>query len=318
MTTPLRRTDLARALMISGVLALGACSSDDDDETTPDTMTPDAMEPGTTDPGTGEPGTMEPDTMDPPEGSTTIEVMLSPLQEVPPVTGAEGAGGSGTLVVDTDTGTISATVTPTGLTGPAQAAHIHQAMAGMNGGVIVPLEDPDEDGTFTVPESDRTLEPAELEALAAGGLYFNVHTEANMDGEVRGQIIPEGVSFFVVEASGDQEVAEPPVVTDASGTGVITIQADGATTATLFTRGIGGEEDDKAAHVHRGASDENGDVIIGLERADDADTPADLDVWRSPEGASLDAESRAGGLYFNAHSTDHPGGEVRAQIKDAD
>ena len=292
MTTPFRRTTLAHALMISGVLVLGACSSDDDDD-----------------------GDTTPDTPDPADGSTTYEVTLSPLQQVPPLTDVE-AGGDATLVVDMDTGMISAEVTPSDLSGPAQAAHIHQAMGGMNGDVIVPLEDPDADGTWTVPESDNMLEPAELEALAMGGLYFNVHTEANSDGEVRGQIIPEGVFFNVVEASGEQEVE--PVTTDASGVGVITIQADGATTATLFTVGIGGAEADEAAHIHRGVTGENGDVIIALEQGDDGESAGELDVWRTPEGATLDTESRAGGLYFNAHSTDNPDGEVRAQIKDAD
>ena len=63
-----------------------------------------------------------------------IKVTLSGANEVPPVT--TSAAGSGTITVGDD-GAVSGSVMTTGVAGTA--AHIHEAAAGKNGPVIVPL-----------------------------------------------------------------------------------------------------------------------------------------------------------------------------------
>jgi hypothetical protein len=67
-------------------------------------------------------------------------------------------------------------------------AHIHQAAAGQNGPVIIPMTRTAE-GTWTIPAGAK-LTDAQYEAFKAGNLYVNVHTDANKGGEVRGQIKP--------------------------------------------------------------------------------------------------------------------------------
>ena len=68
----------------------------------------------------------------------------------------------------------------------ATAAHIHQAAAGVSGPVIVPLAETSP-GVWSVP-AGITLTEAQVDALNAGGLYFNAHTVINPGGEIRGQI----------------------------------------------------------------------------------------------------------------------------------
>jgi hypothetical protein len=109
-----------------------------------------------------------------------INVKLSGASEVPPVT--TSGSGSGKITVGDD-GSVSGSVTTTGV--PGMAAHIHMGAAGTNGPVIVPLT---KDGdTYKVPAGAK-LTPDQLKAFKAGELYVNVHTAQNKGGEVRGQL----------------------------------------------------------------------------------------------------------------------------------
>jgi CHRD domain len=110
-------------------------------------------------------------------------VTLSGSQEIPPVN-SSGAG-SGTIQVAADK-SVSGSVVTTGMVGTA--AHIHQAPAGQNGPVIIPLTKTN-DTTWSVPAGAR-LTDAQYDAYRAGNLYVNVHSDANKGGEIRGQLKP--------------------------------------------------------------------------------------------------------------------------------
>ena len=115
-------------------------------------------------------------------GSGAIKVSLSGSEQVP-AANTEGKG-SGSFRVAED-GTISGSVTTEGVRGTM--AHIHQAAKGQNGPVIVPLTKSGD--TYSVPEG-RKLTPAQLDALKAGNLYVNVHSDRYKGGEVRAQLQP--------------------------------------------------------------------------------------------------------------------------------
>jgi hypothetical protein len=109
-----------------------------------------------------------------------------------------------------------------------------------------------------------------------------------------------------LKLSGAQEV--PPVTTDATGTGSITVGDDRSVSGT-FKLENGSQM--TAAHIHEGAVGANGPVIIPLRKVAD-------NQWEVPPGAKLsDAQYeayKAGRLYVNFHSAKHKGGEIRAQI----
>jgi len=111
------------------------------------------------------------------------KVALSGSQEVPPVT--TSATGSGTITVAADQ-SISGSVKTTGVKGTA--AHIHLAAPGTNGEVIIPLTKVGEDGWTVGPGAK--LQDAHYQAFKDGRLYVNVHSAANPNGEIRGQIKP--------------------------------------------------------------------------------------------------------------------------------
>ena len=87
---------------------------------------------------------------------------------------------------DTSTKQLSYTANYTGLTGNATMAHFHgPADPGKNAPVVVPVQ-----GSVASPiKGTATLTDAQAEELLTGKLYFNVHTEANKGGEIRGQVI---------------------------------------------------------------------------------------------------------------------------------
>ncbi len=101
------------------------------------------------------------------------------------LSGGTKATGSGTIMIGND-GAVSGTVMTKDIAGTA--AHIHEAAAGKNGGVIVPMtKSGDSDWTFA---AGAKLTEAQMAALKAGNLYVNVHTAGNPGGEIRGQLKP--------------------------------------------------------------------------------------------------------------------------------
>ena len=112
-----------------------------------------------------------------------ITVTLSGQNEIPPAT--TSATGTGTLTVGPDK-SVSGKVTISGMA--ATVAHIHEAAAGANGAIIIPLTKAS-DNVWVVPAGAR-LTDAQFESFKAGKLYFNIHSEAHKSGEIRGQIKP--------------------------------------------------------------------------------------------------------------------------------
>jgi hypothetical protein len=107
---------------------------------------------------------------------------LSGASEVPPVVGT--GTGSATVNFDTATKQVTFSVTYTGLSGPAKAAHIHcGAAAGANAGVAVKF-----DSAASPISGSATLTDAQVADLEAGKCYVNIHTEANGGGELRAQL----------------------------------------------------------------------------------------------------------------------------------
>lgn len=114
----------------------------------------------------------------------TFTAELKASSEVPP--NPSTAAGSVTATFDTATKVLSWKGTIAGLTGTATMAHFHgPAEPGKNAGVMVPSPGVTA-GAF---EGQATLNDAQVTALMAGQMYFNIHTAQNPGGEVRGQVV---------------------------------------------------------------------------------------------------------------------------------
>ena len=231
-----------------------------------------------------------------PSQLTSKTASLNGAQETPAVTTA--AIGSGSFTIDMGSGAIEGTVFTSNISG--QAAHIHEGPVGVASPIIVTLEKGD-GGTWRVP-AGTMLTPSQVDSLKNGNLYVNVHTAANPNGEIRGQI---GRQVWFATLTAAQEV--PPTTSTATGTGVFVLDPETATmSGSVTTSGITGT----VSHMHIGA--------IGVAAAPAIPFTANgANGWTMPPTV-LTADQLtslgAGNFYANVHSAANPGGEIRGQV----
>jgi hypothetical protein len=119
-----------------------------------------------------------------PAAAQNFKADLKGGEEVPPVT--TSATGTLTATYDAASKQLRWQGNVSGLSGNATAAHFHgPAEPGKNAGVLVPAPGVTS-GAF---QGTATLTDAQAQALTSGQTYFNVHTQANPGGEVRGQVV---------------------------------------------------------------------------------------------------------------------------------
>lgn len=299
-----KRTTLKSAVALSVLLALGACSSDDDDDVA--AVVTDMDQAVVTDMDQMVETDVE-----------TVTVLLDAAQEIPaPVGVPAGAMGTAEVSVDAD-GIVTATLVVSNLSGPAQMAHIHEGLTGEAGPVLIGLMTQDGGTTWTVQGDAPALTEEQIEAFNNGGMYFNVHTEANAPGEIRGQIngenAPEQAGTTMVLLDAGQEIPAPVgVPADAMGSADVSVDANGVVTATVVVSGLSGPA--QMAHIHQGFPGEAGPVLIGLMTQDGGMT------WTVQGDAPALTEEQIGAfnrgeLYFNVHTEANAPGEIRGQIE---
>lgn len=110
-----------------------------------------------------------------------IKAELTGAQEVPPV--ETKATGSANFQLKTDRA-ISGSIKTKDIDGTS--AHIHSGAPGVNGPVVITLNRKNSK-EWTIPVGAK-LTAEQVEALKAGTLYVNVHTDAHKGGEIRGQL----------------------------------------------------------------------------------------------------------------------------------
>ncbi len=240
------------------------------------------------------------------QGSAEAQVFagtfdISGAQEVP--ANASPATGTGVVVVDTSTLTVSWSITHAGLTGAETAAHMHgPAPVGANAGVQVGL------GVGSPKVGSAAITPGQAADLIAGLWYVNIHSTAFPGGEIRGQImvrpVPQVYSgTFPIDAG--QEV--PPNGSPASGVGTAVLNMSTLMLSwDMNFSGLTGAE--VAAHFHGPAA---AGTNAGVQMALGLGSPKSGSAAVSPAQA---ADIINGLWYVNIHSSVFPGGEIRGQV----
>jgi hypothetical protein len=230
-----------------------------------------------------------------------------------PVAGTGSTGfGTGTLTVNLGTGTINGSITFSGLTSNATAAHIH--LRSDNSVIITLAGGAATAGAFTIP-AGAFLNAPQLKALVNDGLYFAVHSENFQPpvSELLGNIVYPVTTIPTVSLNGNQEV--PPLTGQvSSGTGNLTVSLGTGKISGSVAFNTPSSIADRA-HIHQGFTGENGPILITLQGG----APSTTGTWTVPADTFLNAE-RLGllisdRLYVNVHTAGHPDGEIRGQIK---
>ena len=164
-----------------------------------------------------------------------LEANLNGLQQQPAV--VSNASGIADAVYDASTGTFDITLFVQGIEqADLTGAHIHAGSFSDNGEVLVDLGDgaqwtpvqgglelrlteiqfPSQDVTFTNPNDGQPQTIASEVALLNSLTYVNIHTTANPDGEIRGQLVCG--TFCQLPVETDNQLV---IIQSATGSGLI-------------------------------------------------------------------------------------------------
>lgn len=230
---------------------------------------------------------------------------LNGAQQTPAV--ATSALGVGSFMLNNMRDELCINVAVNGLSGPITSAHIHEGAMGVGGGVLLDLSAGINGNQIMLTISGTDLTGDIISKMINGITYLNIHTAANPNGEIRGQIMLETDHGIVAMADGMQEV--PMVMTSAYGLGVFTLSKDQTMINYQFiAQNLSGAI--TGAHLHMGAMGVNGAVVQDLS----GDIMGNVISGSFMPSAALVTAIMNGEIYINAHTAMNPSGEIRGQL----
>ena len=225
-----------------------------------------------------------------------------------PVISSPGKG-TGAVLLNAAEDQITVNMSFSGLTSTANMAHIHgPAAVGVNANILFPFSGLPAATAGTLPEQTFPVSPLQVTQLKAGQFYFNIHTDLNPGGEIRGQILM--ARKYTATLTGAAQV--PPVASPGTGTGILLLNSteDQITVDTSFT---GLTSNANVGHIH-------GPAPVGETRtffSRSREFPRPLSGFVPEQTFSITpgqvAQLNAGQFYFNIHTTINPGGESGAK-----
>jgi hypothetical protein len=236
--------------------------------------------------------------------------VINGAQETPSVTTkATGVGGfsfNGAL------DSIFVAVAMDSLSGAVSGAHLHTGAMGVSGGVAINLSS----GIISTGNGilyKGAVTPSQINMMINDGIYFNAHTSANPNGEVRGQLVPFARYTGAVCLNGGQEV--PTSTSTATGGGIVSVSRDMSNAHVMYVAsGLSSAE--TSTHIHNGVMGVSGGVAYDLSSAymNNGVFTYLKSTDASPFTMAAAHKDLADSLYINIHTTNFPNGEVRGQI----
>ncbi len=236
-----------------------------------------------------------------------LSAKLTGDQEVPAV--VTNAIGVASFLFSENHDSLCVNVTVTGLSGAITQAHIHTGDVGVSGPVLKDLTTNVSGTTIKAVITGADLS-THLQDYLSGKLYLNVHTDANPDGEIRGQIYLETDWSYVTTINASQVV---PLSTSLGyGLGIFNLSKDSSTLKyNVVIQGL--NEAITEVHLNYGTIGKNGGVAADLTPSlnNGFNVIGDID---NPSAALIDSLTH-GKVYIDFSTATHPiGTELRGQL----
>lgn len=204
-----------------------------------------------------------------------------------------------------------------GLSGAIMGAHLHRGEAGTNGGLLVDLSamiSTNGRGLFGVVEIDDSIKSVFQNYVKMGMVYLNIHTMANPNGEVRGQIKYDQNLRFDARIDTTQITGNLNTVSSAIGAAKFSLNLTYDTlryyiVASNLTGAIA------AAHIHNAEPNMDGGVVFEFPTSA-INGNVISGAWTKSNGLTeaLISQLLYGNLYVAIHTAANPAGELRGQI----
>jgi hypothetical protein len=142
----------------------------------------------------------------------------------------------------------------------------------------------------------------------------NVHTTDFAGGAIRGQLTGTSTDTFgkviAVQLSGANE--KPAADPDGTGTAIVRLRRDvGSVCYRLSVQNL--KLPAAGAHIHRGAAGTNGPIVVQFAAPDASGVSSGCTTGVAT--ALIDEIlANPAGFYVNVHTTEYPGGAIRAQL----
>lgn len=239
-----------------------------------------------------------------------FDAWIDGAQQTPAVT--TSAKGVASIKVNTTFDTLMYHVVTNGLIGAISAAHLHAGAYGASGGVLADLSSNIVGNNIIGMITGTAVTTSLVNSMISGGVYLNIHTAANPNGEIRGQVyrvMREGYTFSM---DGSQQV--PSILSMGQGSGMVSINRDQDNAHfMLVTSGV----TSAGIHIHKGLTGQTGPVAYDL-------TPfysnnGAFGYWKSTDATpflmSNSAQFNKDSMYVNLHTSVNANGEIRGQVK---
>jgi hypothetical protein len=240
-------------------------------------------------------------------GQIQFTAKMDGSQETPPVTTT--ATGTGAFVLNGAGTALTYTITVNGVT--INAGHFHNGPVGVGAGVVKNLTfvNNTASGVWSSTDASQPLTDSLLSELLRGRLYVNVHTTANPNGEIRGQVLQATPAGFYAKMDGSQET--PANSSTATGSVYVILAPGGTVTYRATVTGLS----PTAAHFHNGPLGVSAGVVKSFTLANNTASGS----WTSSDASQpltdgLIRDLVRGRIYANAHTSAFPGGEIRGQV----
>lgn len=246
--------------------------------------------------------------------ATIVRAELSGGQQVPPT--ASNATGSLKIIVSPDGTSGAWTLTHTVKNPTLAELRFGKVGQGNMGGLplaTLPLNQPE----GTIP-----LDPDKIRSLTAGEVYLVLGSSAFTTGEVRGQLysIDPQHQSGTFKLSGILSGLQSSPANGSKGRGTIDLTYDDVAGALAYGYAISGISGSiTGLHLHRGAFNVNGPHVVDMPStaamSSGTLTRDDICTQYKDQCQLAPVLLKSGLVYFNVHTSEVAGGELRAQLQ---